>query len=468
MDKSEDHPDWQAPAFDNHVIAAAEMPFGVSERCWKAVLIVFSIVLVIVTAFALVAGISPIYLSVLYAVPSFLFAYFFRRRGVLVVYLLSMYYFGLTIWFRYPAVYELWLTALQAVLFIAIALIVSYLSDHLLLESRKYRAIFDNTENGVILIDRETLAIRESNKRFAAALQLADDVVIGKLLDSFFTDASARDRLVRCLRTENVIPTQEFTLEGGGGVVWTAVVAARRISPEDAVLTFINITERKKADEHARNLKEEADLYLDIMTHDLNNLNTASLNYAALLAGSVGNSGRPTVTNLILSLGKCDEIIHNVSTLRWLRDRLPAKAPVHLSEIIKNEIIHFPDARIRYGGEDAFVLADEMLSAVFRNLIGNSTKHGGEAPEIWIKVQDKGDEIQVSVEDSGSGIPEQVRPYLFERFQRGDTTVSGKGLGLYICKTLIERYGGRIWADDRIPHDPSQGAAIRFTLSKAG
>jgi signal transduction histidine kinase len=56
--------------------------------------------------------------------------------------------------------------------------------------------------------------------------------------------------------------------------------------------------------------------------------------------------------------------------------------------------------------------------------------------------------------------------YLFERFRRGDTTVSGKGLGLFICKTLIERYGGRIWVEDQVPGDPTQGAIMRFTLNK--
>jgi PAS domain S-box-containing protein len=467
MDKSGDRPDRQAPAFDNHVVAAPEMPFGIGEYFWKAALIVFSIVLVIVTVLALIAGVSPVYLSVLYVVPSALFAYFFRRQGVLVVYLLAMYYFALTIWFRYPAVYELWLTALQSILFIAIALVVSYLTDHLLEESRKYRAIFDNTENGVVMVERETLTIRETNQRFAAALQLPEDAVIGKPLVSFLSDASTRDRLIRCLAGEQAVPTQEVMLVQKDGTVWTAVVAARRISREYAVLTFINITERKKVDERARVLKEEADLYLDIMTHDLNNLNTASLNNAALLAGTSGDYGRRIATNLVRALEKGNEIIQNVSALRRIHDQLPAKIPVHLSEIIKKEIAHFPDARIRYGGEDAVVLADEMLPVVFSNLIGNSIKHGGEGAEVWITVRDNGADVQVSVEDSGAGIPGPLRPYLFERFQRGDTKVGGKGLGLYICRMLVERYGGWIWVDDRVPQHPAQGAAIRFTLPKA-
>ena len=467
MDKREGRPVRHVPAFDDHIFSAPEMPFGVDERWWTTALIFFSIILIIATVVVLFAGVSAVYLSILFAVPSILFPYFFRRKGVLVVYLLAVFYFAITAWFRYPALYELWLTALQSVLFIAIALIVSYLTEHLLEESRKYRAIFDNTENGVVMVERETLAIRESNQRFAAALQLTEDAVTGKPLGSFLSDVSTRDRLIRCLREAFPVPTQEATLVQKDGGMWTAVVASRRISPEYAVLTFINVTERKKADEQVRELKEEADLYLDIMTHDLNNLNTVSLNTAALLAGSAGDAGRRDAADLLRALEKSNEIIQNVSTLRRLRDQLPAKIPVHLLEMIKREIVHFPDARIRYGGEDAVVLADEMLSAVFRNLVGNSVKHGGEAPEIWIKVQDTGAEILVSVEDSGPGIPLSLRPHLFERFQRGDAAVSGKGLGLYICRRLVERYGGRIWIDDRVPRNPTQGTAVRFTLPKS-
>jgi signal transduction histidine kinase len=55
----------------------------------------------------------------------------------------------------------------------------------------------------------------------------------------------------------------------------------------------------------------------------------------------------------------------------------------------------------------------------------------------------------------------------FDRFQKGKSSGSGKGLGLYICRMIIEGCGGRIEAGDRVEKDPGKGAAIRFTLRKA-
>ena len=60
-----------------------------------------------------------------------------------------------------------------------------------------------------------------------------------------------------------------------------------------------------------------------------------------------------------------------------------------------------------------------------------------------------------------------MKPDLFNRFSGGGGEKSGRGLGLYICRMLVERYGGRVRADDRVPGRPGCGAAIRFTLRKA-
>ncbi|WP_243669973.1 ATP-binding protein [Methanoculleus chikugoensis] len=56
-------------------------------------------------------------------------------------------------------------------------------------------------------------------------------------------------------------------------------------------------------------------------------------------------------------------------------------------------------------------------------------------------------------------MPDERKPYLFTRFSGGDGEKSGRGLGLYICRMLIERYGGKIWADDRVEGRPEEGAA---------
>ncbi|NLD57970.1 MAG: HAMP domain-containing histidine kinase [Methanomicrobiales archaeon] len=60
-----------------------------------------------------------------------------------------------------------------------------------------------------------------------------------------------------------------------------------------------------------------------------------------------------------------------------------------------------------------------------------------------------------------------MKPVVFDRFRKGKNTRSGKGLGLFITRTLVESYGGTIWADDRVAGKSGEGAAIHFTLFKA-
>ena len=75
--------------------------------------------------------------------------------------------------------------------------------------------------------------------------------------------------------------------------------------------------------------------------------------------------------------------------------------------------------------------------------------------------------VEVVVTDNGPGIPDDMKPVIFDRFRKGKTTKSGKGLGLFIVRSLVESYGGRIWAADAVPGKTDAGAAIHFTLKKA-
>ncbi|WP_243669971.1 HAMP domain-containing histidine kinase [Methanoculleus chikugoensis] len=75
----------------------------------------------------------------------------------------------------------------------------------------------------------------------------------------------------------------------------------------------------------------------------------------------------------------------------------------------------------------------------------------------------------VSIEDTGPGIPpDEKKQRLFTRFGGGDSAMSGLGLGLYICRMLIEHYGGKIRAADRVEGGrPEEGTTVCFSLRKA-
>jgi two-component system sensor histidine kinase KdpD len=209
---------------------------------------------------------------------------------------------------------------------------------------------------------------------------------------------------------------------------------------------------------------EEANLYLDIMTHDINNANTASIGYAELLISMLEDGDRDIARKLLTSVQKSVEIIGNVNTIRRLREQSPELRRMPLDPVIREETLRYSDADIAYAGTGVEVVADDLLSEVLTNLIGNSIKFGGHDVRITIGVEERDGEVVVSVADNGPGIPSEDKPHIFSRFRRGKTTKSGKGLGLYISRMLIERYGGTIWAEDRVPGKPEEGAVMCFTL----
>ncbi len=238
-------------------------------------------------------------------------------------------------------------------------------------------------------------------------------------------------------------------------------------NPFMAVVTFTDITERKEAEEAILAANEESNLYLDIMVHDINNANTIALGYSEILGEDLEGKNREIMQKIRSAVTQSIEIIKNVSTIRRLRPPTPPLKPVDLDAVIRAEIRQHPETDIRYDGRSVAVLADDLLPEVFTNLVGNSIKFGEPDVAIAIRVEELDGEVLVSVEDTGPGIPDATKAVLFSRFRKGKSSRSGKGLGLYIVRMLVTRYGGSIRVEDRVPGRPEEGAAFRFTLRRA-
>ncbi|MCU0631535.1 MAG: ATP-binding protein [Methanolinea sp.] len=213
---------------------------------------------------------------------------------------------------------------------------------------------------------------------------------------------------------------------------------------------------------------QQANLYLDILMHDINNANLASLWYGDLLQEMLNGEERVMARKMIEGIRKSREIIHNLETIRKIQVRKNELKSISLDTAILKEIRLFPDAHIEYQPGGVHVWADDLLGEIFNNLIGNSIKFGGPVVKVTISVDTTEPEtVKVSVSDTGPGIPDDLKKVIFRRFTQADQQNSGKGLGLYIVKTLLERYGGAISVADRIPGDHSQGAVFYMTLQRA-
>ena len=103
---------------------------------------------------------------------------------------------------------------------------------------------------------------------------------------------------------------------------------------------------------------------------------------------------------------------------------------------------------------------------MFSNIVGNSIKHSTGSVNVLMILSTVSyggkDHARISIEDDGPGIPDEMKEKIFARSLHGLTRRTGHGLGLYLVKRIVEDHGGKVWAEDRVPGDHTQGA--RFVV----
>ncbi len=121
--------------------------------------------------------------------------------------------------------------------------------------------------------------------------------------------------------------------------------------------------------------------------------------------------------------------------------------------------------RVDLHGELPEVVGDrDRLLQVLENLVGNAVKFTPAGGEVTVSAELSGGQVQFRVTDTGPGIPPETLPHLFDRFWRGKRHErSGAGLGLPICKGIVELHGGRCWVEST----PGHGTTFFFTIPMA-
>ena len=112
----------------------------------------------------------------------------------------------------------------------------------------------------------------------------------------------------------------------------------------------------------------------------------------------------------------------------------------------------------------------EQLEQVFRNLLENAVKYGPSGGIVRVTCDFAPEGVVFQVRDEGPGIPSQAQPRIFERFYRVEKNRANQegstGLGLAICRHIIQNHGGKIWVESP-PQGEANGSAFFFTLALA-
>lgn len=284
--------------------------------------------------------------------------------------------------------------------------------------------------------------------------------------------------LARAAKGEIVRGLISSIVRGDGTHGYVATNAAPIRDPTGKITavvgTSMDITELRETQDMLQEEKARAELYLDLLTHDISNYNTAAMGYLQLVETRLrlDERDRKLLDAPLRELRSSSELIANVRDIQKVEAGRKGAELINVCKMleeIKRECEDSPGRQVKIilKEEDrCVIMASNLLRDAFTNIIDNAIKHssGPLCIDITLRpVSTNGDEyLRIDFEDNGPGIPDGMKERLFARSVRGPTKAVGHGLGLYLVKRLVEEHGGKVWAEDRIAGDHTRGS--RFVV----
>ena len=233
----------------------------------------------------------------------------------------------------------------------------------------------------------------------------------------------------------------------------------------------------------AREAIRARDEFLSIASHELRTPVTSIKGFAqvALRAHEMGRLDEERLLRSLAAinrvsdrLAKLVEDLLDVSRLRTERIRLNPER-LDLASFVGSVLSRYADQMdeshhvVRRLPRSCYVAADPIrLEQVLLNLLDNAVKYSPDGGAVEVRLRCVGGEAILAVRDDGVGIPDDATRTIFQPFGRARNAevlaIPGMGLGLYICRGIVERLGGRIWADSR---GEGRGATISVALPRA-
>jgi signal transduction histidine kinase len=238
-----------------------------------------------------------------------------------------------------------------------------------------------------------------------------------------------------------------------------------------------DIDRRKLAEQREREERARADLYIEVMTHDLNNVNQNILFTLGYIEGvfDLPENIQRTIRDANWNVRRAARMIANMKTIITMRDTPPQKEPInphaHYERALAavQEDLHWKKIKVNSNvkPEEYKVVGNKFLERVFFNIIHNAAIYDTD-DDIVIELQaesiDKKRMLRIAFEDNGPGMSEKLKEHIFSRTGDPAEQVVGRGLGLTLTDLIVRDLGGSIWAEDKVDGDPSKGTRIMLEL----
>jgi two-component system CheB/CheR fusion protein len=342
-------------------------------------------------------------------------------------------------------------------------------------------AIVETVREPLVILN-QNLQVLKANKTFYETFHAAREETENRLIYDLGNGQWNIPKLRELL--ENILPahstfrdfevTHEFERVGrkvmllNASEIYNPNAQARTI-----LLAIEDATNRKQAEEALRTTNAELQHFAYALTHDLQEPIRMVVNFSQLLAqecaGKLGEEADKFIGYSVDGALRIEALLKALLAYWEVTEREQVNfSPIDCSAVLTKALLNLQAAIAESGAivtSDPLpivVVEEIMLTQLFQNLISNSIKFRGQAsPRIHVSAERDGEGWRFAVRDNGIGIDPQYMDRVFGMFKRlHGREIPGTGIGLALCKKIVERKGGRIWVES----EAGKGATFKFTI----
>jgi len=321
-------------------------------------------------------------------------------------------------------------------------------------ERSRLVAVLDNMANGVVITDGDG-RVRLINPAAIRLLGVAEEVALGRPLAQVVRDYRIIDLWQRCC-AQNEEQSELVEVSRHGPFLQAIATPLRDAGPRACLVILHDLTQIRRLETVRRD-------FISNISHELRTP-LASLKALVDTLRDGALEDPPAAHRFLERMEtEVDALTQMVQELLELSRIESGQAPLRLKPTSVADVVLSPVERLRAQAERASlrlivhlpadlppVLADaERVKQVITNVVHNAIKFTPAGGQVTLSAEPVGDEVIISVRDTGVGIPADELPRIFERFYKADRARSGggTGLGLAIAKHIVQAHGGRIWVE---------------------
>jgi len=290
--------------------------------------------------------------------------------------------------------------------------------------------------------------------------------------------------------SENDNKPNEITIQKYNQIYYFSISVSKVESGEVLLANIIilhSITERKKAElkiqqqnDELTELNATKDKFFSIIAHDLKNPFNSIIGLSSLLVNQFDSFEKEKIKELLVHIdttaNQTFQLLENL--LEWSKIQQGKLIPALKKHNLKNITSEIEQLLLEFANNknikienkinsDISIFCDtDMTKTILRNLISNAIKFTQSNGIVAINAFQKIQNIEIQIKDTGVGIPTDTLPHLFSieknTTTKGTSNETGTGLGLLLCKELVEKQGGQIWVESKV----GEGSVFYFTLQR--